>query len=239
MRIAIVDDILSERKELHNRISGQIFHYALNAQIFEYEKGETFLANAENEHFDLVFLDIFMNGISGIETAYKLRTFDKDCILVFTTISTDYALDGFRVRAFQYLVKPYSNEELDNLFDEIIKKFPAPDKYLDVRITGGTTRVRFCEIVYAEHFKHQIHIHLSNGNTTITRKTFKDFTIELGDDERFFLCNRGVIINLEYAEDFNGTAFILKDGVTIPVSRDTTKSARVAFGDFLFKRGHK
>lgn len=239
MRIAIVDDIPSERKELHDRILGQILRYALNAQIFEYEKGETFLTNAQNEHFDLVFLDVFMNGISGIETANKLRTFDKDCIIVLTTISTDYALDGFRVRAFQYLVKPYSDEELDNLFDEIIEKFPTPDKYLDVHIIGGTARIRFCEIIYAEHFKHQIHIHLSNGNTTITRKTFKDFTVELGGDERFFLCNRGVIINLEYAEDFNGTAFILKDGVTIPVSRDITKSARVAFGDFLFKRGNK
>lgn len=180
-----------------------------------------------------------MNGINGIETANKLRTFDKDCILVFTTMSTDYALDGFRVRAFHYLVKPYSNEELDNLFDEIIKRFPTPDKYLDVRVIGGTIRVRFGEIMYAEHFKHQIYIHLSNGNTTVTRKTFKDFIAELGGDERFFLCNRGVIINLEYAEDFDGTAFILKDGATISVSREITKSARVAFGDFLFKRGHK
>lgn len=59
MRIAIVDDIQSERKELHNRISVQIIRYALNAQIFEYEKGEIFLDDAKNEHFDLVFLDIY------------------------------------------------------------------------------------------------------------------------------------------------------------------------------------
>lgn len=239
MRIAIVDDIESERKELHKRINAQLLHHTLNAQIFEYENGETFLIDAGKERFDLAFLDIYMNGINGVETAAKLRTFDQECILIFTTTSTDHALDGFRVRALHYLVKPYSDDELDNLFCEIIERLPTPEKHLDVRIVGGTARLRFCEIMYAQHFRHQIHIHTSDGNTTVTRQTFRDFTAELEGDERFFLCNRGVIINLEYADDFNGTDFKLKNGDAISVSRDTAKSARLAFCDFLFKRGAK
>lgn len=239
MRIAIVDDIASERKELHERVSVQLSCHALNAKIFEYKNGEAFLANAKQERFALVFMDIYMDGKNGVETAKKLREFDQNCLLIFTTTSTDHTLDGFKVRALHYLVKPYSEEEIGLLFNEIMEKLPAPDKYIDVRIVGGSTRLRLSEILYADHFQHRIHIHTSDGQTTITRQTFSDFTTKLNGDDRFFLCSRGVIINLEYANDFDGTVFTLKDGQTISVSRDITKSARIAFADFLFKRRHR
>lgn len=239
MRIAIVDDIASERKELHERLSAQLRRHSLREQIFEYENGETFLSDAKKEQFALVFMDIYMDGENGVEISKKLRSFDTNCLLVFTTTSTDHALEGFRVRALHYLVKPYSDEDLKNLFNEIVKRIPVPDKYLDVHIVGGTKRLHFNEILYAEHFKHQIHIHTSDGNTTVTRRTFGDFTAELKCDERFFLCSRGIIINLEYADDFDGTAFTLKNGDAISVSRDTAKSARLAFCDFVFKRRQK
>ena len=77
----------------------------------------------------------------------------------------------------------------------------------------------------------------SDGRETVTRQTFREFKARLCDS-RFFPCSRGMIINLEYVKDFNGTDFILKDGKRIPVSRDQAKAARLAFGDFLFQRGH-
>lgn len=178
-----------------------------------------------------------MEDENGVEVAKELRSFDRNCILVFTTTSTDHALDGFKVRALQYLVKPYADEELNAVFKEIIEKIPTPDKYIDVNVVGGDVRIRLCEIIFAEHFQHCIHIHTSDGQTTITRKTFSGFMIELEGDERFFMCSRGVLINLEYAKDFNGSVFTLKNGTEIPVSRSLAKSARVAFGDFLFRRG--
>lgn len=238
MRIAVVDDIASERKTLCDRLNTQFTRHALHAKIFEYESGEAFLIAAEQEPFNIIFLDIYMDGANGVEIAKKLRTFDQDCILIFTTTSTDHALDGFRVRALHYLVKPYSEEDLEILFDEIAKRLPAPDKYIDVRIVGGTVRLRFKEILYAEHFQHRIHIYSADEKKTVTRQTFNEFSSNL-NDERFFLCSRGVIVNLEHVEDFDGTAFILKNGKSISVSRDLAKSARLAFGDFLFKRGHK
>lgn len=239
MRIAIVDDIYSERKELYQKLSSQLSQHNLNAQISEYENGEAFISDAENERFELVFLDIYMEGINGIDTAERLRSFDKECIIVFTTTSTDHALDGFRVRALHYLVKPYSEKEFENIFNEITERLPAPDKYLDIHIVGSSIRLRFCQILYAEHFQHKIHIHTSDEKEIITRQTFAAFTAQLSEDNRFFLCSRGVIINLEYAQDFDGSDFTLKNGLKISVSRSITKSARIAFGDFLFKRGQK
>ncbi len=236
MRIAIVDDIASEREILRRRLDAQLARFALHAEISGFASGTAFLSAAGTERFDLVFMDIYMENENGVDTAGKLRRFDQDCLLVFTTASTDHALDGFRVRAMQYLVKPYSDEELAALFDEIAKRFPAPEKYIELNAVGGTIRLRFTEIRYAEHYRHQIYIHTADGQEIVIRRTFREFTEGLSDD-RFFLCSRGTVVNLEHVEDFDGNDFILKDGKKLPVSRDLSKSARLALGDFLFKRG--
>lgn len=238
MRIALVDDIASEREDLKIRLNIQLIRLALNAGISEFCSGTEFLSAARKERFDLVFLDIYMKDENGIDTAQALRRFDTDCLLVFTTTSADHALDGFRVRAFHYLVKPYSDLELASLFDEITKRLPAPDRYIEVNTTSGAVRLRFQEILYAEHYQHQIYIYRTDGERTVTRRTFREFTSGLTDG-RFFLCSRGLIVNLEHAEDFDGTDFILKNGKRLPVSRDLAKAARLAFGDFLFGRRTK
>ena len=178
-----------------------------------------------------------MGSENGIDISKRLRSFDKNCLIVLTTTSTEHALEGFRVRAFQYLVKPYTENELSEIIDEIVSRLPVPDKYLNVRVVGGTDRIRLCDILYAEHYNHCIHIHTVSGKTTVTRKTFSDFTAGLNGDERFFVCNRGIIINLEHAKDYDGTAFTLDNKEKIAVSRNTAKNARAVFGDFLFKRG--
>lgn len=238
MRIALVDDMETERKELGNRIKLQLRRLSLHAEISEFETGEDFLVSAKKEPFTCVFLDIYMDGMDGIATAKKLRSFDSSCLLVFTTTSAEHALEGFRARAFHYLVKPFSDEELTALFDEITQRLPAPDHYIEIRVTGGRIRLRFQEILYAEHFQHQILIHRTDGQIIATRQTFREFTANL-EDERFFLCNRGAIVNLEHAEDFDGTDFLLENGEKVPVSRSLSKEARLAFGDFLFKGDKK
>ena len=239
MRIAIVDDIAGERELLRSRLEKQLLSHTIHADITEYENGEDFLAAAKKQPFTLVFLDIYMNGANGVEIAQKLRGFDTEALLVFTTTSTEHALDGFRVRALHYLVKPYTDTDFALLFEEIIGRLPAPDKYLEVKVVGGTVRLRLKDILYAEHFKHQISIYTTDGKTTVTRQSFGEFTGNLKADERFFVCNRNTIVNMEHAEDFDNGSFILHNSTCIPVSRDLIKTARAAFGDYLFKRGHK
>ena len=234
MRIAIVDDIVSERETLKTRLEVQLVRLSLAAGIFGFASGTDFLSAAGKERFDLVFLDIYMGNENGMDTAEALRRFDTDCLLVFTTSSTDHALDGFRVRALHYLVKPYTDADLAALFDEIAKRLPSRDRYIEINAGGGIVRLRFQEILYAEHYQHQIHIYRTNGQETVTRQTFREFSLGL-TDKRFFLCSRGVLVNMEHAEDFDGSDFILKNGKRVPVSRGLARDARTAFGDYLFK----
>lgn len=235
MRIAIVDDITEERRLLHNRVKKVLNCRGIDANIFEYKSGEAYLTAAKEQPFTVSFLDIYMSGMTGIDAAAELRTFDKKGILIFTTASAEYALEGFRVRAMHYLVKPYEENEIVTLIDEILSRIPTPDSYMDIKVNGSRIRLNLEEIAYAEHFSHRIYIHTARGKTLVTRKSFGEFSAPLKEDERFFLCSRGVIVNMEHIADFDGLTFVMNNGENIAVSRNLIKSARQAFMNFYLK----
>lgn len=201
MRIAIVDDLKTERALLKERLSQQLALRGVEADILGFESGEAFLAAEKERRFSAAFLDIYMEGLSGMDAAKELRKTDTDCLLIFTTTSTDHALEGFQVRALHYLVKPFSEEELSGLLTEMLAKLPRPEPVLTVKVSGSDIRLRYRDIISAEHFAHRINIRTTAGKTLATRQSFKAFTEPLKKDPRFFVCGRGVIVNLEHAAD--------------------------------------
>ena len=236
MTIAIVDDIKEERVLLRTWLE-KIFHQKdMGFHCCEYENGEAFLEASKDQDITVLFLDIYMDGANGIEIAKEFRKSNKDCLLIFTTTSTDHALEGFQVRALHYLVKPYSENDISALADEILSRIPDSGKYIDVKVNGSNIQIPFRKIIYAEHFSHMIHIHTAGERELVTRQSFDSFITSLKMDSRFYRCNRGVVINLEHAVDFDGSGFRLDNGSNVPVSRKLLKNARQTFMEFLFQR---
>ena len=238
MRIAVVDDIAKERTLLLKRLKKQFADHNVLVDFSEYENGEDFLKAAEKNSFTVAFLDIYMTGISGMEAARELRKSDQTCLLVFTTTSTDHALEGFQVRATQYLVKPYKEDTLSSLVEEILARTPKPDKYITVKVNGSDVQLPLKDIVYAEHFSHMIYIHTVSQKTLSTRQSFENFTSGLKEDSRFFPCSRGAVVNLEHVADLADASFVMDEGSTVLISRKLVKTARQVFMDFLFQGGH-
>ena len=237
MRIAIVDDLADERAQLRARLERQLQARSAEAELLEFDSGEAFLAAEKERRFTAAFLDIYMDGMSGMDAAKALRKTDTDCLLIFTTTSTDHALEGFQVRALHYLVKPFSEDELAALLTELLARVPRPEPFLTVKVSGSDVRLRYRDIVSAEHFAHMISIRTAAGKTLATRQSFKVFTEPLKKDPRFFICGRGVVVNLEHAEDFADAAFRMMDGSRVYVSQELQKKARQAFMEFLLQRG--
>ena len=237
MRIAIVDDLADERAWLKERLARQLALRGAEAELLEFDSGESFLAAEKKQRFTAAFLDIYMDGMSGMEAAKELRKTDTSCLLVFTTTSADHALEGFQVRALHYLVKPFSESELSALLDEMLAKLPRPEPFLTVKVGGSDVRLSYRDMICAEHFAHMINIHTTAGKTLATRQSFKVFTEPLRKDARFFVCGRGVIVNLEHAADFQDAAFCMTDGSRVYVSQELLKAARQAFMEFLLQRG--
>ena len=234
MRIAIVDDDAHERSLLHSRLAAA----EPEAEIQEYCSGGAFLEDARQMPFQVAFLDIYMPGQDGMQTARQLRQFDGDCLLIFTTTSTDHALEGFQVRAMHYLVKPYGDEEITRLMVEIRMRLPKADRILTLKVNGAQVKLCCRDIVFAEHFSHNTHIHTANRQELVTRLAFGEFMEQIQPDARFFQCSRGIAVNFRHALDFDGKTFQMDDGSSIGVSRDLSKSARQAFMDYLFQRGN-
>ena len=176
MRIAIVDDLETERAQLKTRLARQLRLCGAEAELLEFESGESFLAAEKEQRFTAAFLDIYMHGMSGMDAAKELRKTDADCLLVFTTTSTDHALEGFQVRALHYLVKPFSEEELSALLAEMLARLPRPEPVLTVKVSGSDVRLCYRDIISAEHFAHLINIRTTALKTLVTRQSFKVFT---------------------------------------------------------------
>ena len=236
MRIAIVDDLADERSRLKDLLVRQLELRKIQADILEYESGEEFLKAEKARHFTAAFLDIYLAGMTGMEAAKELRKSDTECLLVFTTTSTDHALEGFQVRALHYLVKPFTEADIDALTDELLARVPRPDKYIELKADGSEIRLNYHDIVYAEHFAHLIYVHTAVGKTITTRQPFRTFTAPLKDDPRFFVCGRGVVVNMEHADDFEDSAFRMDDGSHVFVSHELLKNARQAFMEYLLQR---
>lgn len=237
MRVAVVDDNARDRAWLAGELETLLARRGLEGRVLAFGRGEDFLKAARAERFALAFLDVYMENLDGMETARALREFDSACLLVFSTSSPDHALEGYRVQAVQYLVKPYTAEELEKLFDLLERLFPAPEKYVELRSGRQDVRVRLRDVLWAEHYQHQVRVHTAGGGVLPTRLTFREFTELLAGDVRFFVCGRGLLVNLDRVADFDGRDFRLEDGTRLPVSRDLSAAARGAFGDRLFRRG--
>ena len=109
IRIAICDDLYNERNMIQSLLTSiQNEEQKLEFNITQYEEGEALLMDMEENlsEFDLVILDIYMDGINGMETARKIRENDINIPIVFLTASPDFALESYDVNAFGYLLKP-------------------------------------------------------------------------------------------------------------------------------------
>ena len=113
MRIAIVDDIETERALLKMRLERQLSLYGVETEILEFDSSESFLAAEKERHFTVAFLDIYMKGLSGMDAAKELFSAGSRTKLIFLSSSTDFLRQSYSVRAVYYLVKPIVPEEFE------------------------------------------------------------------------------------------------------------------------------
>ena len=138
MKIAIVDDI----KEYRESSGKAAFMWAKDRKqavtIKGYKSGESFLSALQTESFDIVFMDIYMEGLTGIEAAAKLREISMDTLLIFMTTSIDHMAEAFPCHAFDYIMKPVDEARLYKTLDEALKVLPENQPYITVISTSRT-----------------------------------------------------------------------------------------------------
>ncbi len=216
LNIAMVDDDPEMLQELSQSVNAYMHRRSVQCSVRLFASGTEFLSRMQ--YFDLVFLDIQMDGISGMDTARDIRIHGLAEYIVFITILSEYVYDAFDVEASDYLLKPIDYERFERMMGRICGHFQRPRKPC-LRITSRGNAFRcifFADISYCEAVNHKIQIH--------TKDTQIECCLKINDlgkrlDDRFFQCHRSYLVNLEHVCGYEDGLVLLKNGERIPVSR--------------------
>ncbi len=218
IRLAIIDDILDDRENLKNGLS--VFHTlepSVNFLIKEFDSGSAFLNEYDSGAFSIVFLDIQMPGINGIESANRLRHMDSETLIVFCSTSREYAFDAFPIHPFDYLVKPYTQDRLNSVLSEMIRVVSKEEPVIEIRIPRDTILVPLKSIISASSHGHSVDIVLDDGNKLVSTMKYSELEKQLLVNNRFLSCNRGIIINMDHVRSLDGDLFRMKNGSAFPL----------------------
>ena len=241
LQIAICDDETAERTKLKEWLTRYFTAQNLGHVFTEYSSGEAICADYEEQfaRFDLIFLDIYMQGINGMETAAILRNSDPLVSIVFLTTSPDFAIEGYAVNAEGYLLKPATDKQLSTVMDRL--KRVLDQKAQSSLLVGSRThgrRIAFSDICWLESQNRNVEIHLIDETVVTAHESFTEMEEAL-EAPCFLRCNRGVIINMEYVIDVQET-FLMTDGASISMKvRDRKNIREKYFAYMLTKMGRK
>lgn len=171
IRIAIVEDETPHAQLLEQHIvSWGRDRNVGDISICRFDNAAAFLFDWAEERYDMVFLDIQMPGINGMETARRIRETDKGVKLVFTTGITDYLQEGYEVEAIRYLLKPIIREKVWECLDKLLQE-PASNVQLLFETQEGVVKLAEQDIEYFEARGHYTICHLTACGTSFRQST--------------------------------------------------------------------
>lgn len=217
MRIAIVDDLAEDAAFIKRLLCSFANEENLSFDISCFISGETFLADLERHSFDVVFMDIFMDGMSGVEAARILRQNDKRCVLIFLTTSTEHMPEAFSCHAFDYIQKPADYARLRTVMSDIRTFLPDNSKYMEFLFNRQKVRLLYSELVAAVSADHHTDVTDAAGRVYHPRMKFSDFVAPLLGDERFLQINKGILVNMDWVVAFDDFVCMMKNGQRLPV----------------------
>lgn len=227
--VAVVEDEKRERELIKKYLASFGEERGVVFNVYEFEDGLSFLSDYKSI-YDVVFMDIEMPHLSGMEAAKRLRKLDDKVALVFITNMAQYAVGGYEVDAMSFIVKPvtYSNfaMKLSRVMDKV-----NTDKKPFVLIKGKNNfkRVGVDEIRYVEVANHSLVWHTKSGKEQSTG-SLKSVKEELGNS--FAFCNQCYLVNLRFCEEVS-VYTVTVAGEVLQISRPKRASFIKALNMFL------
>lgn len=216
LKIGICDD----EREIREDIARRVRRFCADAKTLLFADGEELLAYAGR--LDILFLDIQMEPVNGMEAARRLRAAGSDVTIIFVTALEEYVYQAFDVGAFHYLVKPFAQakfyEVLQRAAEERKQKWDAGTVEAGLVIKKGkrTRRVLLCEILWLEVFNRKIVLHTAEEEIEFYGR-LSEMETRLGED--FVRCHRAYIVNMRYIVRYDACGITLENGGVIPLAK--------------------
>ena len=234
MKIAICDDEVLQLELLSHYVERWADKEEIYYSVELFESAESFHFQwLEDASYDLILLDIEMGELNGVELSKLIRKKDNLIQIIFITALTDYIHVGYDVDAINYLIKPVSEEKLNETLNKSISRKKTKSKSIFIESDRGIYKADEDSIMYMEIKNHQLYIH-KEKETITTRKRLKEMEEILSKDE-FIKPHRSYIVAIKYIKNIDSKQITLKDKSTIPISRGNYAEVQKRFFDY-FKR---
>lgn len=232
IRVAITENEAPVRKRIRELLNRFCKEQNCEFDISEYTNGRE-LTDVFRPVFDVIFMDIDMPQMNGLAAAGRIREVDQQVIIIFITDLAQYALQGYRVQAYDYIVKPVDYTALSFTLQKVLRilRNRPDDKSLLISFDGSTTRVPISEITYIEVTGHKLYCHTADELYPLYSSTLAALEEELSSFH-FVRCNNCYLVNLAQVKSVLKTSVIVgKEELSI--SRPRRKDFLTALTNFI------
>ena len=209
MNIAICDDDIKWIEKEEEYLS---YWKEMNITCNSFYNGEQLIEAYKNKNtpYDLIFLDMEMENMSGIEVADKIRRLDKYVYIVFVTNHEKYMKESFKCLPFDFLVKPVEFEEFSDVFNRVIKNLKTDKKALLIEEDRKSIRLLYNEILFVQSINHCIYIQTFSKTYKTYKKTMSEISKELSD-MLFVQVHKSYIVNMNHIRELSKNELKLRD----------------------------
>ena len=233
IRIAVCDD----EKYFREKIGALLQEYSsareFGINVESFASGEEFLASEKKEMFDVIFLDINMEGMNGIETAQKIRQFSEDIVLIFITAYVAYSPEGYKVNAIRYLLK--DSDSFKTAFwecmDAVRNKLMVVEKKEKFGFQGKEMVIPLSHIVYMESNLHKVTFYIKGKEIQAYTMYEKLDAIEerLRKTQSFCRIHQSYLINLKYVDEVKRYQVLLNTGEILNIAKPRYKEVEMQY----------
>jgi len=234
IRIAICDDMPEFLSVTKTLVSEWKRPDHLFLEVFE--DGDALINAHTAKPFDIILLDVVMPLLNGIGTAAEIRKNDTAVKIVFLTVSPEYAVDSYTVKADNYLLKPLEREKLHQCLDELYTDIQTSAKSITAKAMSAVHRIKLRDIEYIEAQRKENVFFLRDGSTIKVTDSLYTYEEKLLLEDGFFKCHRSYIVNIHWIKSYTHNEITMQSGYRIPISRSHHKEFEAAYFELLFGR---
>ena len=235
MRIALVDDEMSQLTNLRNLISIELNKLVSNTThvIDGYRNGASFFEHWTPGRYDVIILDIFMGGMTGVDVAKKIRETDIDVKLVFCSRSNEFAAESYQVNAQYYLLKPATPGSVSNMLRRLNLELIQLNQTLTLP-DGHPIFLR--KLLYTEYYNHVVTLYFTDGSLHRIRINHTELENLLSDCGYIYSPSKGILVNYYEVMQMTDDSFLLSNGASVPISRRRSKDVLSTYTKFCFSK---
>lgn len=230
LTIAICDDEKKICDYIENRTTEFLAKNDLEAEVSVFYDGSELLKKCENntQHFDIIFLDIKMKTLNGVECAKLLRDIGVNSLIVFITSSAEYVFSGYEVKAFRYILKTDLANAFSRVFSECLLELKKLNtSFFTVKTSSNVKNIPLSDILYFESNKRLLNIHTKNEVISFYEK-LDNVENELKEKD-FIRTHQSYLVNAQKIKSVSKDLVLLINGFSLPVSKSKATKVKDAY----------